>query len=495
MSKESTSESCPNRSSWLYWLVIAGLFLWVLSWLWWYEPEHDEVEHWHVAWLMHQGQQPFQDFFEHHSPLLWNLLRTYYVLVGENYGIILASRALMVIVFALTIWLIYRIARRWVSPGAAWIAALGFPTFSLGLLLAHLFVRSDPLILLLLVVALWLACPLADGKNWGKRDTHRLFWIFVCLGLALGFSPRAGIPVATLFLMLAIFSLKKIPLSNFLIYFVIGGMIVVIPTLIQAVIYHPELYFYWVYYFSATLYPSFSPLKNLVKLGLAAFPIWILVAVGIFSLLKNTELRTQRSLWLVVAMAIANFFGLWASTRPYMQHFLMTIPFFGFLAGFGYDYFTKCSHQRLKLPAWNFAGLILLIGLITLYGKSYRLWSGSGLESRPAWTERARWLMTHCKDNATFAGGVAYFQPLFLSDAFYHWSGGRYATLTMRHLQPDFAPYTLDDLKNASPDVIHESVAEAWGFARSPQFRSWLVENYDPTPFPAYWLKKTPKDP
>jgi len=256
MSQESISEPRSNRSSWLYWLVIAGLFLWVLSWLWWYEPEHDEVEHWHVAWLMHQGQQPFQDFFEHHSPLLWNLLRIYYVLAGENYAIILVSRALMVIVFALTIWLIYRIARRWVSPGAAWIAALGFPTFSLGLLLAHLFVRSDPLILLLLVVALWLACPLVDGKNWEKRDIHRLFWIFICLGLALGFSPRAGIPVAILFLMIAIFGLKKIPFLSFLIFFVIGGIIVILPTVIQALIYNPELYFYWVYYFSATLYPS-----------------------------------------------------------------------------------------------------------------------------------------------------------------------------------------------------------------------------------------------
>jgi hypothetical protein len=35
------------------------------------EPQVDEIEHLHVAWLMANGERVFETFFEHHSPLLY----------------------------------------------------------------------------------------------------------------------------------------------------------------------------------------------------------------------------------------------------------------------------------------------------------------------------------------------------------------------------------------------------------------------------------------
>lgn len=469
---------------------MVGFLFWAAIWLFWYEPEHDEVEHWHAAWLMHQGQRPFLDFFEHHSPLLWNLLRVYYTLAGENFAIIPVSRALTILIFALTIWLAYRIAGRWTSQEGAWIAALGFPMFSFSLLLAHLFVRGDPFILLFLMLALWLAHPLADKRSWSKPEYGRLFWFFVCLGIALGVSPRAGIPALTLFLTLTFFGLRSLHVGRLLLIFLAGAIIVLIPTVLQALWYGPDLYFFWVYKFSATLYPGFSPLKNLTRLLLAAFPIWLLVGMGIYRFLCDPALRGRRSLWVIVVMAIVNFIGLWVSSRPYMQHFLMTIPFFGFLAGIGYDGLLKALRDRIRLPNWNWAGLLLLAGLLFLCGKSYRLYKGGGLESRPAWTERARWLLDRASDDATFAAGMAYFSPLFMSDSFYYWFAGRYAKPTLSRIQPDFQGYTLEDLQRATPTVLHESFSEAWGFLRSPQYQRWLEANYNPTPYRGYWLRK-----
>ncbi len=37
-------------------------------------PDADEMEHAHAAWLMSQGQLPYADFWQHHSPALWIVL-------------------------------------------------------------------------------------------------------------------------------------------------------------------------------------------------------------------------------------------------------------------------------------------------------------------------------------------------------------------------------------------------------------------------------------
>ena len=34
----------------------------------------DELEHLHATWCVAQGQLPYRDFFEHHTPLLYYLL-------------------------------------------------------------------------------------------------------------------------------------------------------------------------------------------------------------------------------------------------------------------------------------------------------------------------------------------------------------------------------------------------------------------------------------
>ena len=38
--------------------------------------DHDEIEHAHAAWQMSQGLLPFNDFFQHHSPVFWILIES-----------------------------------------------------------------------------------------------------------------------------------------------------------------------------------------------------------------------------------------------------------------------------------------------------------------------------------------------------------------------------------------------------------------------------------
>ncbi|WPL19192.1 hypothetical protein Thiowin_04299 [Thiorhodovibrio winogradskyi] len=49
------------------------------------DPSYDGIWHLHVAWLIEKGELiPFEDFFEHHTPLLWDVLGLYFRLGGSE---------------------------------------------------------------------------------------------------------------------------------------------------------------------------------------------------------------------------------------------------------------------------------------------------------------------------------------------------------------------------------------------------------------------------
>jgi hypothetical protein len=92
-----------------------------------YAPDHDEVEHANAAWQMSQGLLPFNDFFQHHSPMLWILLAPLFKLpFVSNYpveSIRLISMALSLFVLGLLIFMAKRV---WKDHGVAWIVILFF---------------------------------------------------------------------------------------------------------------------------------------------------------------------------------------------------------------------------------------------------------------------------------------------------------------------------------------------------------------------------------
>ena len=71
------------------WLLF--LFLQSGNWL-------DEAEHCHAAWLMgSQHLRPYTDFFQHHSPLLWDLLAIFYRVGGKGAEVLFFGRGLVVV--------------------------------------------------------------------------------------------------------------------------------------------------------------------------------------------------------------------------------------------------------------------------------------------------------------------------------------------------------------------------------------------------------------
>lgn len=69
----------------------------------------DEFEHLHAAWLVSQGQVPYKDFFEHHTPLLWYLLAPIFLLFKSPIVIVVLARLLILLFLALVFFLVYKI--------------------------------------------------------------------------------------------------------------------------------------------------------------------------------------------------------------------------------------------------------------------------------------------------------------------------------------------------------------------------------------------------
>lgn len=77
--------------------------LWLLSGLWcialFIQKGHpcDETEHAHIAWLMGRlGQRPLEDFFQHHMPLLWDVLKVYFLVGFDGPEVLYFGRFLVV---------------------------------------------------------------------------------------------------------------------------------------------------------------------------------------------------------------------------------------------------------------------------------------------------------------------------------------------------------------------------------------------------------------
>ncbi|MCX6340370.1 MAG: hypothetical protein NTX71_10730 [Candidatus Aureabacteria bacterium] len=95
---------------------ILFMLLWVVFLAVQQGDNFDESEHAHDAWLMGcAGKRPYRDFFQHHNPLLWDLLKAYYLLGGTGPSILYYGRALVVISALIFAYGLTTLAKRWSS--------------------------------------------------------------------------------------------------------------------------------------------------------------------------------------------------------------------------------------------------------------------------------------------------------------------------------------------------------------------------------------------
>src|SRR4029079_2997866 len=148
----------------------------------------DEFEHAHDAWLMWKGMVPYKDFFEHHTPWYYYVLRPFYHWIPvdasfENaHRLLMAARGLSLVLTALATYLVYRIGRRWQDARTGLVAALFFVAQPGGLQ-KTIEMRPDMLALPFFLLGLLLLLP---GLERGPDSAAPGLRPFITAGLAVG---------------------------------------------------------------------------------------------------------------------------------------------------------------------------------------------------------------------------------------------------------------------------------------------------------------------
>jgi len=117
--------------------------------------DHDEIEHIHNAFLVYKGLLPFRDFVEVHQPGLWFAIAPLFAISSDPVFILMLVRVIFVILFAGTLWFLYRIIEsnlNDIGPAAFVVIAAGA-----SVLYARSFleVRNDGPMVFLIVLAIW----------------------------------------------------------------------------------------------------------------------------------------------------------------------------------------------------------------------------------------------------------------------------------------------------------------------------------------------------
>lgn len=146
-----------------------------------YPPDHDEIEHASAAWHVSQGLLPFNDFFQHHSPMLYILYAPLYRIPVVAAHPVESARLLSGILSLGLLLLLIRMAKTvWKDSGTIWPVVVLFLGNFLNLQLFNM--RPDLPAALCNLTALWILL------RRGKAADFFLAGLF--LGLGLSFSPK-----------------------------------------------------------------------------------------------------------------------------------------------------------------------------------------------------------------------------------------------------------------------------------------------------------------
>jgi hypothetical protein len=153
--------------------------------------EFDEAEHAHITWLRaHEHLEEQRDFFQHHQPVLWDVLGLFFRLGGQGFGVLYFGRAVVVLCALATALALSRSrstgSKQWFSePGAIGLACLVLAT---GLLPPLFAIRPETLATALFAVGLALWWIPEERIN-GRRQVLDLL-AGICVGAACFSTPR-----------------------------------------------------------------------------------------------------------------------------------------------------------------------------------------------------------------------------------------------------------------------------------------------------------------
>ena len=125
----------------------------------------DDVEHLHSAWLVFQGRVPYNDFFQHHNPLMWYLFAPVLGFFAYDIVVFDVVRIISTFIMFLNLYIVAKIIKKYMSN--SWYASLigvasVFPSY---VIYSGQDFRPDNYMLFSFIVGIYYLLSYLDGKK------------------------------------------------------------------------------------------------------------------------------------------------------------------------------------------------------------------------------------------------------------------------------------------------------------------------------------------
>jgi hypothetical protein len=298
------------------------------------ELQGDEIEHIHAGWMMAQGLRPYTDFFEHHHPLLWQVLAWILPLTGQTVQTLVLLRGLNLALLLGTIALTLRLAAAASRDHETAVVAAVLLLSTNHLVLRAYHIRPDVPQVAFVVLACVLLIVALD-----KRRAVAFTLAGLAAGVAVAFSLKAMLLVEIWWVLAGLAWLgKRLRLAEVAAF--AGGC--VLP---------PALMLLWLaargalgdYYACNFTYNALARLKPVPVQAyvLVNAPFWTVAALGgLHALLRP---RTRPALRLLVVAGAVLLLLIALLHRMDGNTILLVLPFAAVAAGHGFTALTRAA--------------------------------------------------------------------------------------------------------------------------------------------------------
>jgi 4-amino-4-deoxy-L-arabinose transferase-like glycosyltransferase len=351
----------------------------------------DELEHAHAAWSVWRGMLPYKDFFEHHTPWYYYVLRPFFNWFDVDRSLdaathfLVVGRVLSLVLTVVSVVLVWSIGRLWRGRSVGLLAAallVSQPIF----LQKTIEMRPDVPALAFFLGALLL---LLRGVREDAEAVKRRCWFFVAGGLSLG--------AAVMFTQKMLFVLPGL-LAGLGLWSLFGdggapagagrgvrwrilaalafGLGLCLPgaaTLAAFAYHHAGREFVTNNFLLNAQWKHFAT-KQFFKLIVTSWPILALGLLGAGAFLSRffREGRRQYDGVLLLSVTVGLLLGVLVMPVPHRQYYLMPLPIVCLFAADGLLFLVDRAPERRRPALFNAALVLLAILPVVALWSSFR---------------------------------------------------------------------------------------------------------------------------
>lgn len=464
----------------------------------------DEYSHYHFTYLITKGLIPYKDFFMLYSPVFHLVLSFIFKIIGESYLALTMSRFLIFLLFVITLFLFYKIARLFVGKKLSFLSTLILASYPLPFEKA-IETRPDNLMIPVYLGGVYLSLR---GLN-SRRKTD-----FILGGALLALSIIVMIKIAIVvgsflvgFIIVLFFKeRKKSKVVNvgldfakgagvvfFLFFFILFSFGIAKPAIFSMFRYSvaiastlrfgTELHPYFWFYPHDYVYGIYKGISWYVSSAI----VILAVAGFIITVIKGIIFGRSIERLLLAILLLMSFVSVFMVLRPYQQYllpFCTLVPIFTIFAV--EDIFRII--ERIK-PSINIVGFLFIVIFLTL--SMWEKWKVNRYRQDDYTKQFIEYVLVNTNKDDVFWGGVG--EYIFRLDGYdvSHLSYFEFPTSVTAKL-PSLIP-TLEKRNTKYLSAPTKSIYDkAWPFSsyKARQFAEWVEENFTLTDYPNLWVRK-----